>query len=155
MKVRVLIVEDEKLIRWSLRQKLEAHQFSVKGVENGEQAFAAFNAGTFDLILLDYKLPDTTGLDILRKIRETDEDVVVIMMTAHSSIESAVDAIKLGAYDYITNHSTWTICYERSTKRSKQHNCGARCENYAVTFSTNTAWIGLSVRMPAWSNCLM
>ena len=102
MKVRVLIVEDEKLIRWSLRQKLEAHQYSVKGVENGELAFAELDAGTFDLILLDYKLPDTTGLDILRKIRETDEDVVVIMMTAHSSIESAVDAIKLGAYDYIT-----------------------------------------------------
>ena len=102
MKVRVLIVEDEKLIRWSLRQKLETHQYSVKGVENGELAFAELDAGIFDLILLDYKLPDTTGLDILRKIRETDQDVVVIMMTAHSSIESAVDAIKLGAYDYIT-----------------------------------------------------
>lgn len=101
MKVRVLIVEDEKLIRWSLRQKFEARGFIVADVEDGEQAFEKLNAGVFDLIMLDYKLPDTTGLDILRKVRETDTDVVVIMMTAYSSVESAVDAIKLGAYDYI------------------------------------------------------
>ncbi len=101
MKVRVLIVEDEKLIRWSLRQKFEARGFIVTDVENGEEAFEKLNAGVFDLIMLDYKLPDTTGLDILRKVRETDTDVVVIMMTAYSSVESAVDAIKLGAYDYI------------------------------------------------------
>lgn len=52
--------------------------------------------------MLDYRLPDTTGLDVLRTVRETDSDVVVIMMTAYSSIESAVDAIKLGTYDYLT-----------------------------------------------------
>ena len=102
MMIRVLIVEDEKLIRWSLRQKLAARGYQVTDVENGAAAFKAINAGVFDLILLDYKLPDTTGLEILRKVRETDGDVVVIMMTAYSSIESAVDAIKLGAYDYIT-----------------------------------------------------
>jgi DNA-binding NtrC family response regulator len=102
MTIRVLIVEDEKLIRWSLRQKLSARGYQVTDVENGKAAFEAINAGVYDLILLDYKLPDTTGLDILRKVRESDGDVVVIMMTAYSSIESAVDAIKLGAYDYIT-----------------------------------------------------
>jgi DNA-binding NtrC family response regulator len=101
MMVRVLIVEDEQLIRWSLRQKFEAQGFSVVDVASGEEAFAALGADVFDLIMLDYKLPDTTGLDILRKVRETDGDVVVIMMTAYSSIESAVDAIKLGAYDYV------------------------------------------------------
>ncbi|MBU0717036.1 MAG: sigma-54 dependent transcriptional regulator [Planctomycetes bacterium] len=102
MTVRVLIVEDEELIRWSLRQKFEARNYRVTDVEAGEDALKALDGGTFDLIMLDYKLPDMTGLDILRKVRETDTDVVVIMMTAYSSIESAVDAIKLGAYDYIT-----------------------------------------------------
>lgn len=102
MTVRVLIVEDEKLIRWSLRQKFEARAFQVTGVETGSEAIEALDAGVYDLIMLDYKLPDMTGLDILRKLRETDKDVVVIMMTAYSSIESAVDAIKLGAYDYVT-----------------------------------------------------
>lgn len=102
MTVRVLIIEDEKLIRWSLRQKFEARDFQVTGVELGGEGLEALDAGVYDLIMLDYKLPDMTGLDILRKVRETDHDVVVIMMTAFSSIESAVDAIKLGAYDYIT-----------------------------------------------------
>ena len=102
MTVRVLIIEDEKLIRWSLRQKFEARGFHVTEVENGADAFEALHTGVYDLIMLDYKLPDTTGLDILRTIRETDSDVVVIMMTAYSNIESAVDAIKLGAYDYLT-----------------------------------------------------
>lgn len=102
MTIRVLIVEDEKLIRWSLRQKLEARGFHVTEADCGKAAFATLNDHVFDLIFLDYKLPDTTGLEILRKIRETDADAVVLLMTAYSSIESAVDAIKLGAYDYIT-----------------------------------------------------
>ncbi|UCE60424.1 MAG: sigma-54-dependent Fis family transcriptional regulator [Phycisphaerales bacterium] len=102
MTVRVLIVEDEKLIRWSLRQKFEARGYHVTDFENGTEALAALDANVYDLIMLDYKLPDMTGLDILRSVRERDADVVAIMMTAFSSIESAVDAIKLGAYDYIT-----------------------------------------------------
>lgn len=101
-KVQVLIVEDEKLIRWSLRQKLEARGFAVVEREDGASTVEALDHQVFDLILLDYKLPDMTGLDILRHVREKDADVVVIMMTAYSSIESAVDAIKLGAYDYLT-----------------------------------------------------
>jgi DNA-binding NtrC family response regulator len=102
MAIRVLIIEDEKLIRWSLRQAFAARGYKVTGVETGAQGLKAMDTEVFDLIMLDYKLPDTTGLDVLRKVRETDRDVVVIMMTAYSSIESAVDAIKLGAYDYIT-----------------------------------------------------
>lgn len=101
MKIRVLIIEDEKLIRWSLRQKFESLDFEVTEAASGREAQEELNSGVFDLIMLDYKLPDTTGLDILKKLRETDNDVVVIMMTAFSSVESAVEAIKLGAYDYV------------------------------------------------------
>jgi two-component system response regulator AtoC len=101
MTVRVLIIEDEKLIRWSLRQKFEARSYKVKDVETGQEGLDALDSDIYDLVMLDYKLPDMTGLDVLRTLRETDGDVVVIMMTAFSSIESAVDAIKLGAYDYV------------------------------------------------------
>ena len=102
MAVRILIVEDERLIRWSLRQKFEGLGYQVTEVENGAEAFKALGAEIYDLIMLDYKLPDITGLEILGKIRETDHDVVVIMMTAYSTIQSAVEAMKLGAHDYVT-----------------------------------------------------
>ena len=101
MSIRVLITEDESLIRWSLRQKFEERGYTVTEADCGAAALDALEPGAFDLIMLDYRLPDMTGLDILRTLRESDRDVVVIMMTAYSSIESAVDAIKLGAYDYI------------------------------------------------------
>lgn len=102
MIVRVLIIEDEKLIRWSLRQKFESRGFDVTEVENGRDGLLALEKQSYDLIMLDYKLPDITGLEVLGTLRKTDEDVVVIMMTAYSTIESAVEAIKLGAYDYVT-----------------------------------------------------
>ena len=101
MPVRILIIEDEQLIRWSLRQKFEKRGYEVTEAENGAQADEAVSRRSFDLIMLDYKLPDTTGIDILKSIREDDRDVVVIMMTAYSTIESAVDAMKLGAFDYM------------------------------------------------------
>jgi len=101
MNIRVLIIEDESLIRWSLRQKFQQRGYEVTEAENGEAALQALASGVYDLIMLDYKLPDMTGLDILRQMRETDSDVVVIMITAYSNIEDAVEAIKLGAYDYV------------------------------------------------------
>ena len=101
MAIRVLIIEDESLIRWSLRQKFEEREYHVTEAENGSTALEALEREVFDLILLDHRLPDMTGLDILRTLRENDHDVLVIMITAYSSIEDAVEAIKLGAYDYI------------------------------------------------------
>ena len=102
MKIRTLIVEDESLIRWSIRQKFEDRGYEVVEAENGHQALAAADAAVFDLVILDFKLPDMTGIDILRKLRESESDAVFIMMTAYSTIENAVGAIKLGAYDYIS-----------------------------------------------------
>jgi len=102
--IRVLIVEDESLIRWSLRQKLQEQGYDVSEAEDGAAALRMFestDAGVFDVVLLDFKLPDMTGLDILRRLQTLDHDAVVIMLTAYSSLERAVEAVKLGAYDYI------------------------------------------------------
>ena len=101
MPIRVLIVEDESLIRWSLRQKFEQMSYEVDEAEDGDAALERLNAEVYDLVMLDYKLPDLTGLEILQSLRERDKDVVVIMMTAYSNIANAVEAIKLGAYDYL------------------------------------------------------
>ena len=99
MLIRVLIIEDESLIRWSLRQKFEELGYEVAEADCGAVALDILQTGTYDVIMLDYKLPDMTGLDVLRRLGETE--AVVIMMTAYGSIEDAVEAIKLGALDYL------------------------------------------------------
>ncbi len=101
MKIRVLIIEDESLIRWSLRQKFEEQGFAVDEAETAADGLDLHSHHTYDLIMLDYKLPDMTGLEFLKKIRATDGESVVIMITAYSRLEQAVEAIRMGAYDYI------------------------------------------------------
>ncbi|HOW71407.1 MAG TPA: sigma-54 dependent transcriptional regulator [Phycisphaerae bacterium] len=101
MFVKVLIIEDESLIRWSLRQKLEERGYQVSEAQDGAEAAVWLSEGAYDLVLLDHRLPDVAGLDLLRRIRETNQDLLVIMITAYSRIEDAVEAIKLGAFDYV------------------------------------------------------
>jgi two-component system response regulator AtoC len=98
---RVLIVDDEPLIRWSLGERLrsDAHQI----IEAGTAAEALEKAQSgVDLVLLDYKLPDEDGLTVLRKLRELDPEMLVIMLTAHKGVETVVVAMKAGAFDYAT-----------------------------------------------------
>ena len=101
MTAKILIVDDERLIRWSLRQQLEAAGWRVSEAETGAEAVERAREGV-DAVLLDFKLPDTDGLDVLRQIKAIDADVPVLLMTAHSTIETAVDAMKQGAYHYAT-----------------------------------------------------
>lgn len=101
MRIRVLIVEDESQIRWTLRQKFEERGYDVVEAGTGAAALDAFNGAVFDLIMLDFRLPDQTGIEVLRAIRDLDQDAVIIMMTAYSSIETAVEATKLGAFNYL------------------------------------------------------
>jgi two-component system, NtrC family, response regulator AtoC len=96
----VLVVDDESLLRWSLRERFEQDGYTV--VEAGTAAEALQQAGAgVDLILLDFKLPDGDGLTVLRRVKEQTPDVPVIMMTAFSTIEHAVEAMKRGAYHYV------------------------------------------------------
>ena len=97
---RVLVVDDEKLIRWSLRQRLEAAGYAVAEAGDGAGALRAC-ADEVDLVILDYRLPDTDGVALLPKIKALRPDAVVIMLTAHESVASAVEAIKLGAFHYV------------------------------------------------------
>lgn len=96
----VLVVDDEALVRWSLRERLAQDRYTV--LEAGTAAAALDQVGdAVDLILLDYRLPDSDGLVVLRKVKELYPDTLVILMTAHSTVENAVEAMKLGAFHYI------------------------------------------------------
>jgi len=101
MAERILIVEDEKLVRWSLRERLLKEGFEVLEAESGQVARGIIEEGSVDLVVLDYRLPDTTGIELLKEIVSEIPEAPVIMMTAYSTVETAVEAMKLGAFDYI------------------------------------------------------
>jgi two-component system response regulator AtoC len=95
----VLIVDDEELIRWSLRERLKADGYDIVEAGTGKEAVEHFKAGV-DLVLLDYRLPDTDGLSVLREFKKLDPDSLVILLTSFVSVETAVDAMKLGAFHF-------------------------------------------------------
>jgi len=95
----ILVVDDEQLIRWSLKDRLSEQGYRVIEADSVASAIARSEEGV-DLVLLDYKLPDGDGLQVLKILKERDPDVLVILLTAFSSIETAVEAMKQGAYHF-------------------------------------------------------
>jgi two-component system, NtrC family, nitrogen regulation response regulator NtrX len=98
---KILVIDDEKSIRNALLEILEYEKFEVELAENGQEGLEKFAAGSFDVVLCDIKMPEMDGMEVLEKIFESGKDVQVIMITGHGNVETAVEAIKKGAYDFI------------------------------------------------------
>lgn len=101
-KSNILIIDDQPSVRFGLRSLLEAEGYSVMEAETGQQALSLLTENAPQLILLDLRLPDTDGLDLLPRIKAIDDDVPVIILTAHGTIETAIRALKNGAENFLT-----------------------------------------------------
>ena len=99
---RILVADDEESMRWVLSKALKRKGFSVDLAVDGRQALSMIQDSSYDLAILDIKMPGINGLDLLDKIREQKKDLLVVIMTAEASMKNAVEAMKRGAYDYIT-----------------------------------------------------
>jgi two-component system response regulator AtoC len=98
---RILVVDDEDKMRRLLEMALLAMGYDVVQAADGNEALARFAEGTFDLVLTDLRMPNLDGIGLLRALRERGEEIPVVVLTAHGSVQSAVEAMKLGAIDYI------------------------------------------------------
>jgi two-component system nitrogen regulation response regulator NtrX len=100
-KERILVVDDESGVRSSLRGVLEDEGYSVETVASAEEAFTYLDREGYDLIIMDVWLPQMDGVEALEKIRQKNQDISTVMISGHGTIETAVKAIKAGAYDFI------------------------------------------------------
>jgi DNA-binding NtrC family response regulator len=98
---KVLIVDDEKLVRWSLRQKCEEWGYHVLEADNGAAALRVAHNESPDLVLLDVRLPDASGIELLEQLKKSGDARAVIMITADPQLEDVKTALKLGAYDFV------------------------------------------------------
>jgi two-component system response regulator HydG len=101
-RAKVLIVDDELIVRESLLGWLRKTGHQVAGAESGTRALGMMSEAPYDLVFLDMKMPDMSGIEVLKRIRADYPDTLVIMITAFGSVESAVEAMKLGANDYLS-----------------------------------------------------
>ncbi|MGC8859520.1 MAG: sigma-54-dependent transcriptional regulator [Ignavibacteria bacterium] len=128
MKNRILVVDDEKIVRESLTHWFQESGYETDAAESAEMALTMLKEKKYDLVLLDMKMPGMSGLDLLPKIKEKDPTIYVILITAYASVPTAIQALKEGAFDYITkpvdpdelDHLVRKAIEERSLKKENE-----------------------------------
>ena len=118
---RLLVVDDDRLLRKAVSQRMREAGYEVFEADSGASAMQEFKRG-IDLVLLDYLLPDTDGTALLAQMRDVDDDAIVIMMTAFSSVEKAVEAMKAGAFHYCTkpvNHEELGLLVQNALETTR------------------------------------
>jgi DNA-binding NtrC family response regulator len=97
----VLVIDDEEEFRDLTVKSLKRHKLVVQGAESGEKGLELLQAGSFDVVLLDVKMPGMSGIETLRQIRSSHPLVEVVLLTGHASVDSGIEGMKLGAFDYL------------------------------------------------------
>lgn len=102
---RVLVVDDEQNIRLTLNALLSRAGYSVTTAASGEEAVALFEREPFDLMLVDLQMPGMKGMEVVAKVREAGHDAIIIVLTGHGSLDSAIEGIRFGIFDYLLKTS--------------------------------------------------
>src|SRR5260221_2477257 len=97
----VLVIDDRSDVRESLRRLLEGEGYAVQTTECAETGLATARSGNFDVVIIDFQMPGANGLEVIRTLHATQPQLPIILLTAHHSSERAIEATKLGAYDYV------------------------------------------------------
>uniref|UniRef100_A0A7C3ZAK2 Response regulator n=1 Tax=Desulfobacca acetoxidans TaxID=60893 RepID=A0A7C3ZAK2_9BACT len=120
MKIRVLLVDDEEQFVETLAMRLEARDFAVATAFNGDQALDYVKAREVDVVVLDVLMPGLSGIDTLREIKKIRPLTEVIMLTGHATVETAIEGMKLGAFDYLMKPTEIEELVDKITKAYKR-----------------------------------
>jgi DNA-binding NtrC family response regulator len=99
--IKILLVDDEEDFRKTLGNRLRKRNFEVEEAESGTQALEAMGRQVSDVVVLDVRMPGMDGLEVLKRIKENHPQAEVIMLTGHASVESGIEGMRLGAFDYL------------------------------------------------------
>ena len=120
MKIRVLLVDDEKDFVDVLAERLESRDFAVTTAYDGNEAVAKIQEKEIDVVVLDVLMPGKDGVSTLRELKQLKPIVEVIMLTGHATVESAVEGLKVGAYDYLMKPTETKDLVEKIVKAYKR-----------------------------------
>src|SRR6266851_991903 len=105
-KIQVLVVDDDNLLRKLVTEQLSRSDFEAVPAASAQEALARLRDADYDIVLLDIMMPDMSGLDTLRAIRALEDPPEVVMLTADTSLSTGIEAMRQGAYDYLTKPAT-------------------------------------------------
>ena len=138
---KVLVVDDQQILRITLTEILEESGFSVTAVASGRKAIEVFKNERPSAVLLDLKMPDMDGIETMQELKKIDADVPVILVTAHGDIETAVEAIKMGAYDFIVKPPKFDRLMLTLKRAIEKLELKRKVENLNIAFETSLEWL--------------
>ena len=150
---RILVVDDEAPQRELLAGFLVKQGYEVVPAVSGAEGLERLQRETFDLILTDHRMPQMSGLDLLKAAREINPEVPVVVMTAYGSVEQAVAAMKAGAYDYLGKPIDLMTSSTGSARSGSGSSSWRRCARYGRICAGATGWRGSSGRAGRCRRC--
>jgi two-component system response regulator PilR (NtrC family) len=155
---KILIVDDEKSMRDFLKIMLAKDGYDVKSFSRGEAAIKHFKENAVDLVISDIKMPGMDGVELLKELKNINEDIPVLMITAYASVDTAIDAMKSGAYDYFTkpfNNEEIRIHIERALEKRRLQKENAALKHDAKSRQGFSGIIGTGKKMTAIYELIM